>query len=135
MKENREVILDKVRTYIGEDKQLSCVKAHQIAEKLGIEPEELGELINGLDVRITMCQLGFFGYAARKGMPGYKLVKKLDSLPEPATALVREAVVEGKISCRALWKIAAEQRLKRLDIGNIAETLEIKVTPCQLGCF
>ena len=132
---NEEAVKREIRSNLGADGQLSCAAAQKIAEKLCIEPLKVGNQANEIDIRITRCQLGLFGYAPKKGMPGYKTVKKLDTLPEPASASVRGAASNGKAPCLELWKIGEKYKLKRSDIGDIAETLGIKVSPSQLGCF
>ena len=135
MEKNKETLQAEIRGNLDADGHLSCAKAHQIADTLNIEPGVVGKTSNDLEIRITRCQLGFFGYAPQKGMPGYKVVKKLDKLPEPVASLVKESAKAGKIPCLKLWQIAEQQKVELLDIGNVAETLGIKVTPCQLGCF
>ena len=135
MSTNNQALLAEMKSNLGQDGQLSCAAAHKIAERLGVEPLQVGKQANENDIRITRCQLGLFGYAPQKGMPGYKTVKKLETLPEPVSTAVKNAVTSGKTSCLELWRIAEEHDLSRADIGDIVETLEIKVTPCQLGCF
>jgi len=124
-----------LRSAVAEKGQFTCEAAHDIAEKLDAKPGYVGKQADELDIRIMRCQLGLFGYAPVKGTPGYKLVHELDTLPEPVSTKVKEAAVQGKISCLALWRIAEEHGVTRLEMGNIVETLKIKVRPCQLGCF
>ncbi len=132
---NREMIEGMMRSALDENGHLSCEAAHEIASKSESTPEEVGKRATDLGIQITRCQLGFFGYAPEKGMPGYKIVHKLDTLPEPVSAEVKNAAAEGKVSCREVWRIAEKHNVKRPDMGDIVETLGIKVTPCQLGCF
>ncbi len=132
---NEEAVEAEVRSSLGKDGQLTCAAAQKIAGEVGVEPLEVGKKADEIDIRITRCQLGLFGYAPKKGMPGYKLVKKLGTLPEPVSASVRKAVSDGKIPCLKLWGIAEQHKLTRSEIGNVVETLGIKVSPCQLGCF
>ncbi len=124
-----------IQAHLDENGQLPCEAAHLIAHQLGLDPLTVGERATANDVRITRCQLGFFGYAAKKGMPGYKTVKKLASVPPAVAAAVRQAVEGDQISCAALWQIGQAQGLSKSDMGNIAETLGLRVRPCQLGCF
>ena len=128
-------IRTRIQARLDERGELTCEAAHLIAAELDIDPLFVGDQATVTGVRITRCQLGFFGHAARKGMPGYKAVQKLDHVPQAAAAAVRQAARNGEISCAALWEIAQAQGLSRLDMGSIAETLEVKVHPCQLGCF
>jgi hypothetical protein len=128
-------IQTRIQDYLDEEGQLTCEVAHLIARELNVDPLVVGERATASGVRITRCQLGFFGYAERKGMPGYKIVQKLARVPEATAAAVRQAARDGGISCAALWEIGEAQGLSKVDMGNIAETLGIKVRPCQLGCF
>jgi hypothetical protein len=125
----------RIQTHQDKNGQLTCQAAHLIAQELDIDPLFVGDQATATDVRITRCQLGFFGYAEKKGMSGYKIVQKLDHVPKAAATAVRQAARDGRISCAALWEIGQAQCLSKLDMGNIAETLGIKTHSCQLGCF
>ena len=135
MDKREEAVRREMRSSLDNEGQLGCTEAHQIAEKLGIEPGYVGEQADEIEIRITRCQLGLFGYAPKKGMPGYKLVKKLDKLPEAATASIKKTAAQDRISCLELWEFGKQHGLTRVEMGSIAETLDIKVAPCQLGCF
>lgn len=124
-----------IEARLNKDGHLPCKAAHLIAKEMDIEPLTVGNAATAGDIRIVACQLGFFGYAEKKGLPGYKIVQKLEHLPEAAVAAVRQAAGNGEISCTALWQIGQAQGLSKLYMGNIAETLDVKVHPCQLGCF
>lgn len=124
-----------IQVYLDEHKLLTCEAAHAVARELGIDPLLVGDQATASGIRITHCQLGFFGYAEKKGMPGYKIIQKLDSVPEAVATAVHQAVEDGKISCAALWEIGQTHGVPKLDMGNIVETLGLKTRPCQLGCF
>jgi len=51
-----------VRTEEGR-KQLSCARAHVLAEDLGVTLAEIGRYCQAQDIKITDCQLGCFGGA------------------------------------------------------------------------
>ena len=114
------------------DGKLPCVSAFRIATEIGSSPAEIGAEVNRLDVRISRCQLGLFGYAAF-GQKG--LVQTLKAVPDDVTAALRSAAPEGQIACAALWQIAEDQGLPRLAIACAAESLGLRISPCQLGCF
>jgi len=42
-------------------KQLSCARAHVLAEDLGVTLAEIGRYCQAQDIKITDCQLGCFG--------------------------------------------------------------------------
>jgi predicted HD phosphohydrolase len=124
-----------IQSHLDKNGLLTCKAAHVMADKLDMDPLFVGDQATASGVRITRCQLGFFGYAEKKGMPGYKIVQKLDHVPETAASAVRRAAEDGKISCATLWEIGHAQNISKRDMGNIVETLGIKTRPCQLGCF
>jgi hypothetical protein len=128
----KEQIAARIRVY--PDKGLPCPVAHYIAAELGVSPLEVGQSANAMDVRCTMCQLGLFGYAV-KGRPAYRIRQPMADVPQELEMAIRDAVVEGRVSCIALWQIAKDLDFSRLEMGNAVEALGFKVKPCQLGFF
>ena len=55
----REKILKEAEEVDGKRK-LSCKKAYQIAEELGVETKEIGKTCNEEGIKIYACQLGCF---------------------------------------------------------------------------
>jgi len=127
-----EQIAARIKVYVEDD--LPCAVAHYIAADLGVAPIEVGETANEIETRITMCQLGLFGYAV-KGKPTYRIFTAWTDMPEELAEAVQAAAAEGRISCFALWEIGKRFGLSRHEMGNAAEGLGLKVKPCQLGCF
>ena len=127
-----EQIAERIKVYLEDD--LPCAVAHYIAADLGVKPIEVGETANEVDARISMCQLGLFGYAV-KGKPTYRIFTAWTDMPEELAAACTEAAADGRISCLALWEIGTQFGLSRHEMGNAAEGLGLKVKPCQLGCF
>lgn len=117
------------------DGELSCQDAHAIAAKLDISPLEVGKAVNrASDLRFNRCQLGLFGYGS-KAEGKHKIVVKAAYVPGQIEAAIRAQVHGGAIPCAATWEIADQFQYPRLGIGNIVESLGLKVSPCQLGCF
>jgi hypothetical protein len=114
------------------DGRLPCAFAFRIAEEKGVPPGEVGSTADRLGIRISRCQLGLFGYEVfgRKGF-----VTRLDDVPGDLTVSLRAASEEGAIPCAALWRIAAEHGLPRIAAACAAESLDLRIAPCQLGCF
>lgn len=48
---------------------------------------------------------------------------------------IKEAANNGKISCTMARRIAAELNIPVRQVGEAANTLKIKITSCELGCF
>lgn len=119
----------------AKDGQLPCARACKLAGEWDVTLEEMGAAANEADVRITRCQMGFFGYAPKKGMPGYALVKPAEHVPDDLAAEARAGLVNGRLPCRTAWDLAERHGLNYRQIGDAVEALGIRVKPCQLGCF
>jgi hypothetical protein len=114
--------------------RLPCAVAHYLAAYAGITPLEVGKAATQAGIKLDQCQVGLFGYG-RKGKSAYKIVgRKVEVGPE-VLDLITASVTDGRISCARLWEIAREAGVMRAEAGNAADSLGIKVTPCQLGAF
>jgi hypothetical protein len=114
--------------------QLPCTVAHVIAYELDMKPLQVGQTANEVEVAISLCQLGCFGYGP-KAEGKSKILRPAAKEDEDLMERLRSVAVEGSMSCLKLWQIAAEFGLERLAVSNAAEALGIKIRPCQLGCF
>jgi len=114
------------------DGRLPCSFAFRIASENGWAPSQVGAEVNRLDVRISRCQLGLFGYDSfhQKGF-----IQSLANIPGDVTVSLKAAEIDGTVSCAALWRIAEEHGLPRIAIACAVETIGLRITPCQLGCF
>ncbi len=125
----RREILSNLR----EDK-LPCAVAHALAERVGTTPQAVGELADELEIRISRCQLGLFGYGEKR-LGQHKIVEPSEVLqPELASAL-GEAATEGVVTCAQLFEIAERLNVPKMTVSAHAEALGLKITQCQLGCF
>jgi len=114
----------------AEDGQLSCASAHSISESMGARPEEIGNAADFLDVRITKCQLGLFGYGAEK-----KKVAPAAEVVPPLREAIETSVVNGRLGCAEAWSIAKELKIPRMVVASACEAMKIKISACQLGAF
>lgn len=131
---NLDAIREMIETYPERDK-LPCAVAHYIASRLGIEPLEVGRAANALGRTLTFCQLGLFGYG-RKGKSAYKIMGRPVELEGDVVMRIKAKATEQKaIACRDLWEIADASGVIRCEVGNAADALGLKITPCQLGAF
>jgi hypothetical protein len=130
----KKSIAVRIGAVAGEGERLPCVTAHQIAASLGVSPAEVGAAANDLNVRIWACQMGLFGYG-KKPLPEYKLVRPAESVPDDLAADLRGALVNGRLPCAAAWGIADRYGLSYLEVANAIDALDLRVSPCQLGCF
>ncbi len=48
---------------------------------------------------------------------------------------IKKKAVDGRLQCIIARKIAEELGVSYKDVGEVADSLHIKITNCQLGCF
>ncbi len=48
---------------------------------------------------------------------------------------VKESLQGGYLSCPTAWKIAGEEKVPRIALGPVADSLGVRVTNCQIDCF
>jgi hypothetical protein len=118
-----------------QDEKLPCAAAFKIAEAQEVTPLEVGKTADVLDIHLTRCQLGLFGYPGHtKGWETPNFAS-LDA-PEGLEEAIRERVDnEGNVGCAALWELSAAFEIPRLYIGWFTDQLGIPISPCQLGAF
>ncbi|HHO75888.1 MAG TPA: hypothetical protein ENN05_05610 [Deltaproteobacteria bacterium] len=114
--------------------KLPCPVCHFIAAFLNITPQEVGEAATHVNARIYQCQLGLFGYG-RKGQSGYKILGREVEVPQEVLDMIKAGSADGKVSCTSLWEIADRTGILRVEAGNAADSLGLKIGPCQLGAF
>lgn len=128
---------DRIKELISTHPQagkLPCAVAHFIAAYLKAAPADVGRAATEAGVKLDQCQLGLFGYG-RKGRSAYKIVGRAVEVDRGVLDRIRSASAEGRIACAALWEIADASGVARAEAGNAADSLGIKITPCQLGAF
>jgi len=122
-------IADAVRERAQEGK-LSCGAAFRIAENLKVNPMRVGEMADELDVRLYHCQLGLFGYDGEEA-----IVRPAEDVSPELELAIREGLVVGRLPCAVAWALANRFDIRKLDVANTAEKLEIRIGQCQLGAF
>lgn len=112
------------------DNELPCAVAFKIAAELKVSPAEVGKTADLLELMLVKCQLGLFGYTPQK-----KIVKPKAAESPDLESAIRDARVDGKLSCEDAWEIARRFDVSKMIVSSICEQLNIKVKPCQLGAF
>ena len=110
--------------------RLACAKAHRLAKAQNYLPKEIGIQADLLELRVTQCQLGLFGYAQ-----GKKNFNPDTGITTELKNRIFNAQSDGRIDCKTCWEIAKEFKISRLTMGAVCERLEIRIKPCQLGLF
>ena len=109
---------------------LTCAAAHAIADDLNRSPGEVGRCMDLIEVRLTKCQLGLFGYR-----PNKKIVSPAAAVDPRLADAINAALVDGRIACETAWQIADGRGMNRMALSAACEALGRKVKPCQLGAF
>lgn len=112
------------------ENKISCAEAHAIAVKLKVHPADVGAAIDLLELRIKKCQLGLFGYDAKKSIP--ELAEPVNAEMESA---IRSVIANNRITCLAAWEIAKKFEVSKAAVSAVCESMKVKISACQLGAF
>jgi hypothetical protein len=110
--------------------KIPCVGAFSIVNKLNVEPHEIGITIDSLEITISKCQLGLFGYE-----PDKKAINPSDNVPHEVEEAIRASLKNDRLSCKDAWEIADRFGMKKMAVSSVCEALKIKISNCQLGAF
>jgi hypothetical protein len=110
--------------------EISCAAAHKIARDLNVTPSDVGVTIDLLEARINRCQLGLYGYEPEK-----RIVKPADHVPVDLEKTIKDSLVDNRLPCKISWEIAEKFGIPRMNVSAACETLNIKISTCQLGSF
>ncbi|HOG46608.1 MAG TPA: hypothetical protein PLJ35_08205 [Anaerolineae bacterium] len=114
--------------------RLPCAEAFRIAKDHKVTPAEVGAAADELDVRVSHCQLGLFGYGPKEEGK-HRIVQPLPEVPPEVAEEIRARLAEGRLPCAAAWAVAQRLGRPKLEVSGAAETLQTRVSRCQLGCF
>lgn len=131
--ESNAQLNEKIKDHIirqTKNNELPCAVAFKIAAELNVSPAEVGETADLLEMMLVKCQLGLFGYS-----PSKKVVKPKAPENQDLERAIRDALVDGDLSCEKAWEIAHSFDVPKMTVSAVCEQLKIKVKPCQLGAF
>ena len=112
---------------------LACAMGEKISKQLGVEISAVGLTADLLELKITNCQLGLFGWGDK---PNHgKDIQAVESVSTELQTALEEAAQKGEVQCAALWAIADRLGKKRKEVSGACETLNLKIRKCQLGAF
>jgi len=120
---------EKIRLRAPEGK-ISCISAFKIAQELSVQPSEIGRAADLLEIRITKCQLGLFGYESPK-----RIIKPATSVDQNLEKAIQEGLVNNCLPCATIFAIAKQFGIPRMAVSSACEGLKIKISSCQLGTF
>jgi len=124
-----EKVLEAVRVYATKG-EIPCVRAFEIAQKFSVLPALVGTAADLLEIKISKCQLGLFGYGASK-----KVLKPSLSVDQDLKNAISEGMVNGRLPCATAFAIAEKIGIPKMEVSSACEKLNIKISSCQLGTF
>jgi hypothetical protein len=114
----------------AKENNVTCPAAEEIARCKAISLGEVGMALDLLNINISECQLGLFGYSPQK-----KIVQPAKEIAFDLQQAINETLSNGRLPCAAAWAIAKQFNLPRMKVSSACEMLQIKIKPCQLGAF
>ncbi|HHK66963.1 MAG TPA: hypothetical protein ENJ47_00960 [Candidatus Acetothermia bacterium] len=114
------------------DGKLPCAAAFELATELGIAPIQVREKADNEGIHISRCQLGLFGF---EEFGERRIACPLAKVPKRIEEKMKGGLVNGSLPCVKAWRIAREEGIAKFLVGSAAETLSLRIGPCQLGCF
>lgn len=124
-----EKIAEAVREKASEGR-IPCAAVFKVVNDLDTTPAEVGFTIDSLEIKLTHCQMGTFGYGT-----GKKPIEPMDTVPEEIKEAIERSLENGRLPCKSAWEIAEKLGIAKLAVGSACETLNVKLGPCQLGAF
>lgn len=115
---------------LASNREVPCAVAFKIASDLNMEPGDVGITADLLEMRLTKCQLGLFGY-----QPTKSIVEPAPEVSKDLEEKIRRGLEEGKLPCITAWRIARDLGIRKMGVSSACEALEIKICSCQIGAF
>ena len=112
------------------DGEITCAAGHKIAADLNVPPSEVGRTIDLMEIRVTKCQLGLFGYG-----PQRCIVEPSEHVTDALKTAILAAEKDKRLTCLSAWGIADQMGLKKMDVTGACEALKVKISSCQIGSF
>ncbi len=112
------------------DGAMTCPLAFQAAVEMNQSPGQIGQALDILEIPISKCQLGLFGYT-----PVRRIVQAADAVAEELETAIRKALIEERLPCDAAFRIASEFKMAKIRVSGACEKLKIRISKCQLGAF
>ena len=123
----------KIASFLKEkisENNLTCAEAHRIAGGLNVDPNEVGTAIDLLNIRITKCQLGLFGYGQQR-----KVIPSTEKINPGIEQAIEASLINGRLPCATAWKISEEFKVSKTTVASACEKIKVKISSCQLGAF
>lgn len=122
-------VTDALRQRVS-DGEIPCAVAFKVASDLDVAPAFVGKTADLLELRLTKCQMGLFGYE-----PNKRIVKPAETVSEELETCIGRELTDNRLPCKKAWEIAENLSLGKMAVSSACEHLGIKINACQLGAF
>ena len=116
--------------HLEKNGELPCALAFDIAQKNKVYPKDVGIALDLMNIRLTKCQLGLFGYK-----PAKKIVAPIAPVNPVLLEEIKKAAANNRVACQTIWDIASRLNVRKMTVSSACESLGVKIKPCQLGAF
>ncbi len=116
-----------------QDNRVTCANCERIADELQVSLEEVGREADLLEIKVTQCQLGLFGWGRIRGRS--RIMEPAKNVSSQLETAIRDNLDDGKLTCVASWAIAEQLGVQRIEVCGAADALGIRTSRCQLGAF
>lgn len=114
----------------AKDNAIACAVAFDISKKLAVAPDRVGRTVDLMNIKLSKCQLGLFGYP-----PKHKIVEPAAGIDSELEAAIRRGLQQDRLPCQTAWQLADRFGVTKMAVSGACEAMGIKIKPCQLGAF
>ena len=129
-KQRTKLDMENIISNLSNNNEIACNTACGIAESSSVATQEVGEILDRLNIKLIQCQLGLFGY-----YPDKKVIQPQPLTNQSLSDLIGRMLIKGKLPCKNAWDIADKLNISKKEVSCGCETLGIKISSCQLGAF
>ncbi|RJO63188.1 MAG: hypothetical protein C4542_00425 [Dehalococcoidia bacterium] len=112
------------------DSYLPCAVALKIAQDVNVPQTAVGMMADKLGIRITNCQIGCF--KVDKNVHENLEPKRIDNKVIATLETLRN---KNELTCANVFEVAQKLKISPMAISDIANSQNLKIHLCQLGCF
>ena len=127
--ETIEILQTTIKSFL-KDGYLPCGVAHKIAREADVPLIAIGAIADKLGVRVTNCQIGCF--KVDKTLFDKSTARENDNC---IVAMLEAMQEKGELTCGDIFEQAKKLKVTPMAIANVANSLNLKIHHCQLGCF
>jgi hypothetical protein len=122
-------LADAVKTKLNEG-HLPCGSAFRIARDADVPRLAVGDVTDGLGIRVSNCQIGCF-----KVDKVVHTGSESEAVDEGILSRLKALKKDDALTCANIFALAQQLNLTPMAVAHVANVRDLKVHQCQLGCF